>query len=304
MLAHRAIVALVIIPVAACGDNLAAPALDAAPVCVLIQPPADDCSDPCLDERGPTLVAEIAVGDLALAPPPAGSTPIRVGLFYTIAPQPSNGWTNADAIARFRKIVVDTNDIFVQCDMHLEVEAAQVVALPARLLDLQGNEEGSFGGHPPPGTPDPDLFDYQQNERLTAESRELFAYGKLHTSKNAISAFTVSHIVYYSNQQLSEAGGLSNPPNIYHHVDDYPYRNSVILVPTYGACGALPGEVDRRTFAHELGHMLLNSGGHSTEFRNLMNDGTRLSTAQCTAMRANLDRLYGTAELPDPGPPS
>lgn len=49
-----------------------------------------------------------------------------------------------------------TNGILVQCDTLAEVEAAQVVALPARLLDLDGNAPGSFGGHPPPGTQDPD----------------------------------------------------------------------------------------------------------------------------------------------------
>ena len=87
-----------------------------------------------------------------------------------------------------QRIVSDTNGILDQCLLHVEVEAAQVVALPARLLDLDGNEPGSFDGHPPPGTPNPDLFDYQQNERLTAESRELFAFGKRHSSKNAISA--------------------------------------------------------------------------------------------------------------------
>jgi len=298
------IVTSVVLVATACGDNSAAPTPDAAPACVPLQPAADDCSDSCFDRRGPVLVTEITPAELGLAAPPSGSTAVRVGLFYTVAPQPPDGWTSADAVTRFRKLVVDTNEILVQCGMHVEVEAAQVVALPARLLDLQGNEAGSFGGHPPPGTSDPDLFDYQQDERLTAESRELFEYGKRHTSKNAISAFTVSHIVYYSNQQLSEAGGLSNPPNIYHHVDDYPYRNSVVLVPAYGACGSFPDAVERRTLAHELGHMLLNSGGHSTEFRNLMNDGTRLTATQCATMSANLERLYGKAELPDPGPPS
>lgn len=228
-----------------------------------------------------------------------------IAIFYAVAPQAMSDHRDA-AIMTMRRIVNDTNSILVQCSMHVEVEAAQVVALPARLLDLDGNAPGSFGGHPPPGTPNPDLFDYQQNERLTAESLELFRFGKEHSSKNSIAVFTVSHIVYYSNQELEEPGpgGLSNPPNIYHHPDDYPYRNSVLLVPEYGACGELPGLPDFRTLAHELGHMFLNSGGHSTEFRNLMNDGTRLTSAQCTRMADVLTTLYGDAEVPDPGPPS
>lgn len=201
------------------------------------------------------------------------------------------------------QIVNWTDPILAQCGMHVEVEVAQVVALPARLLDIMGNEAGSFGGHPPKGTPNPDLFDYDQNERLTAESLELFQYGKLHSSKNAIAAFTVRYITYYANQQLSSAGGLSYPPNIYHHVDDYPYRNSVLLVPEYGACGGLPGLPDQRALPHEIGHMLLNAGGHSTTPGNLMASGTTLTPEQCDIMRANLVALFGDAEVPDPGPP-
>ena len=49
--------------------------------------------------------------------------------------------------------------------------------------------------------------------------------------------------------------------------------------------------------------MLLNTGGHSTTFGNLMANGTNLTTAQCDAMRANLPALFGDAEVPDPGPP-
>lgn len=288
---------------AGCGDNDVVPVEPDATACIPADPPAEDCSDACFDDRGPELRLALTIDELALPAPPAGSTPIRIGLFYTVAPQLTSSWTRSDVIDRMREIVSSTDAIFAQCAMHLEVEAAQVVALPARLLEIDGNAEGSFGGHPPEGTPNPDLFDYEQNERLTAESLELFRHGKAYTSKNAIDAYTVDYIVYYSNQMLSEAGGLSYGANIYHHPDDYPYRNAVLLVPEYGACGDLPGVPDPRTLAHELGHMLLNSGGHSTAFRNLMNDGTRLTKTQCATMAANLERLYGDAEVPDPGPP-
>lgn len=290
---------------AGCGDNLAAPVTpDADTSCTPAVPPAADCSDPCFDDRGPELRIELTADELLLPDPPVGSTPVMVGIFYAVAPQESDTWTRNDAIRTIREFLYWTSETLAQCEMHVEVETAQVIAIPAHLLDHQGNEEGSFGGHPPEGTPNPDLFDYQQNERLTADSRELFTYGKQHTSKNTIAAFTVSNIVYYANQQRDAAGGLSYPPNIYHHPDDYPYRNSVLLVPTYGACGELPGTVERRMLAHEIGHMLLNTGGHAGDDDNLLVNGAVLTPEQCATMHANLDALFGDAEVPDPGPPS
>ncbi len=294
----------------ACGSGGTAPTPDAVPpvdACVPRSSHAPDCSDPCFDAAGPQLVMDIPPAELGIAAPPAGSQAIRVALFLGIAPQaqqPITAWTRADAISRWATLVRDTNTIFAQCQMHLEVEAVQVISLPARLLELKANEEGSFGGHPPPGTPNPDLFDYEQNERLTAESVELFGYGKQFSSDNAISVFTVESLIYYSNQMLSPAGGLSNPPNIYHHADDYPHRNSVLVVPDYGLCGALPGPMRAATLGQEIGHMLLNTGGHTTVDRNLMNNGTRVTPEQCQLMQANLTRLFGDTAVPDPGPPS
>lgn len=297
---------LLAVALAACGGSSAAP--DAMPdACFPTYPWPEDCSDPCYDARGPQLVLEIAPDELGIAPPPSGSRPIRVALFTSVAPQPQQpltAWTRELAIERWATLVRDTNTVFAQCNMHLDVEAVQVISLPARLLQLQGNEEGSFGGHPPPGTPNPDLFDYEQNERLTAESLELFTYGKQFSSKNAISVFSVRELIYYSNQELSPAGGLSNPPNVYHHPDDYPYRNSVLVVPQYGVCGSLPGRVSAATLGQEIGHMLLNTGGHVTDPGNLMNNGTKLTAEQCDRMSANLTRLFGDADVPDPGPPS
>ncbi|MEJ7598377.1 MAG: hypothetical protein WKG01_10740 [Kofleriaceae bacterium] len=39
-------------------------------------------------------------------------------------------------------------------------------------------------------------------------------------------------------------------------------------------------------------------------YRNLMNNGTQVTPEQCQLMNANLPRLFGDAEVPDPGPPS
>lgn len=280
---------------------------DPAPECIPASPPVDDCSDPCYDARAPALVEDIPVADFAFTAPPADSRPIRVALFIGISPHPQspeNAWTPQTVIEQWKPILEGTSTVFGQCNMHLDIEAVQVIAVPARLLDFQGNEEGSFGGHPPAGTPNPDLFDYNQNERLTEDARELFGYGKQHSSKNAISIFTVENIVYYSNQMLSAAGGLSNPPNIYHHADDYPHRNSVLVVPERTACGGLPAAtVAVGTVGQELGHMLLNTGGHVSAPFNLMNNGTRIDPDQCAAMETNLAGLFGDAEVPDPGPP-
>ncbi len=116
--------------------------------------------------------------------------------------------------------------------------------------------------------------------------------------------FVVEHITYYAEQELTEAGGLSFPPNVYHHADDYPLRNGVLLVGSYPAGDGLPVIPSETALAHELGHMLLNSGDHERDERNLMSGwGTLLSSAQCGRMRHNLDRLFGAAAVPDPGPP-
>lgn len=123
--------------------------------------------------RGPQQRLLFDVATLGLSAPPAGSTAIDVGIFYTVSPHEGT-YSAEDLASRVRGIAMATNSSVAQCEMHVEVEAAHIVAIPARLLDIQGNEQGSFGGHPPEGTPNPDLFDYEQHERLTAESLELF----------------------------------------------------------------------------------------------------------------------------------
>ncbi len=270
----------------------------------LADPPTGTCTDECFEQLGPAL--RLALDSTGVTPtPPTGSMPVRIGVFLTTSYHNSEPpWTAEQALALIRQFVLAADQILAQCSVHTQIEVAQVVSVPARLLDIQGNTEGSWGGHPPPGTPNPELFNYQQNERLTDETRELFTYGKVHASRNAISVFTVRHITYYAEQTLTAAGGLSFPPNNYHQVDDYPLRNSVLLVPRYPACGALPAVPGPRTLAHELGHMLLNSGDHPTDRTNLMSGvGTTLTVQQCATIRSNLIRLFGDAAVVDPGPP-
>lgn len=256
----------------------------------------------------------VDVGD-ALRPTgaPAGSLPVSAGIFMTV---PALGVhlpiAPAIVVDRARRLVEDTNGILAQCRLHLAVEAVQVIAVPPHLDTVQGNERGSWGGHPPDSVGDPDRFTYDQNEWLTSETRELFGYGKRYTSKNAIAVFIVEEIEYYIGEQRTAAGGLSFPPVAYHHVDDYPLRNSVLVRPIGRDPYRLP-YASGFVVAHELGHMLLDTGDHAAqgaasaldEFDNLMTGGSAalLTSEQCDRMHTNRERLYGDASVHDPGPP-
>lgn len=112
-------------------------------------------------------------------------------------------------------------------------------------------------------------------------------------------------LVYYASQQIAEASGLSFPPNAFHDEADYPLRNSVVLVPDYLPGAPLPVRLSATTLAHELGHMLLNSGLHVAGRLNLMGEGggTGLTAEQWGRMRENLTRLYGDQQIADPGRP-
>jgi len=219
---------------------------------------------------------------------PPGSVPIAAGLFMSVSQV-----GQAESLDRARQLIRDTNDILEQCDLHVVMEAAQVIDLPPHLLTVQGNELGSWGGHPPDSIGDPDLVMYHENERLTSDTRELFAYGKRYTSQNVIAIFIVDDIEYYIGSERTGAAGLSFPPVVYHHPDDYPLRNAVLARNTAG-----------QLIAHELGHMLLNTGDHWGEGANLMLGATGLTSDQCERMHENRERLFGDDAVPDPGPPT
>lgn len=257
------------------------------------------------DVDAPRLLVELDPAGIGLQPPDLRSLAVSVGIFLTMRNAPADiPWSEADAAHKIRRLIQDANAILRQCNIHLALETAQVIALPDRLLQIQGNDEGSWGGHPPPGIEDPELFNYQQNERLTEETRDLFGYGKQYTSPNTIAVFTVEHITYYAERQLTAAGGLSFPPNMFHHEDDYPFRNSVLLVGKYATDGSLPSIEGENALAHEIGHMLLNSGDHESDSSNLMSSfGTALTPDQCERMRYNRNWLFGEEAIPDPGPP-
>ena len=250
----------------------------------------------------PTLLRALDPKGFAASPSKPHSLPVGVCIFFTTPNTDYSAIEEREIMEHLRTLLAESNSVLESCDMHLALETIQVVALPDRLLDMQGNARGSSGGHPPAGTANPELFSYKENERLTGEARELFGYGKQYTKPNTIAVFAVRGIEYYIGQERVEAYGKSFPPNRYHHVDDYPLRNSVLLVDGYVG-GVFAGD-SGYTLAHELAHMLLNSGSHFDDPQNLMGAGLELTTAQCYRMRQNRERLYGTSAVPDPGPPT
>lgn len=108
----------------------------------------------CTDPQAPDLQAPESepqielVADVSneLEPPaaPAGSVPAAVGLFMSV-----RQISRAQAVDRAHQLIQDTNEILEQCDLHLAMEVAQVIDLPAHLHTVQGNEVGSWGGHRP-----------------------------------------------------------------------------------------------------------------------------------------------------------
>lgn len=270
---------------AACGDAVAPEPVPGAP-----------------DQAVPVIELLVDVAALELPSAPLTSVPVAVGLFMTVrksVPQPPIA--PAVVAARARRLIEDTNEILAPCGLHLAVEATQVIAVQGHLIPVQGNIRGSWGGHPPDSLGDPDYFMYHQNERLTGDAVELFGYGKRHTMPNAIAVFVVDDIEYYIGDQRTPAGGLSFPPVAFHHADDYPLRNSVLVAATGRDLGGLP-LASGRVAAHELGHMLLNTGAH-VGIGNLMVGGTLLTAEQCDRMHANRQWLFGDGAVPDPGPP-
>lgn len=245
----------------------------------------------------PRVTLEIAPAELALPAPPAGAEPVRIGFYPTLFH--GNAIPRADATAAIESAVAGASEILSVCGLHLTVVDAGVVSVPSRLGMVAGNERGSWGGHPPDSVGDPDAFMYAQDERLTAEARELFGTVRDRLPDTAIAAFVVREIEYWIGQQREPPAGLSFPPVIYHAESDYPLRNSVLLSST----PFLPGELARWLLAHELAHMLLNTGAHVGEAENLMRGGEAITPQQCATMRANLERLYGAARVVDPGPP-
>jgi hypothetical protein len=197
-------------------------------------------------------------------------------------------------------VTEDTRAVLAQCEVDIDVQRVQLAAAPS--LIVQANALGSSGGIAPPGV-DAARFNYEAGERLTPQVKKLFEFSRAGLRENVISIVVVDRIDYFVSGEKSGAGALSFPPLAYHHSDDFPARNGVLIGASYDSCGALPSLPTTRVVAHELGHMLLNGAQHDDDPSNLMSkvSGPKLRAEQCALLRANLSRLYGAHPLVDPG---
>ncbi|MBM4361071.1 MAG: hypothetical protein FJ104_00200 [Deltaproteobacteria bacterium] len=140
---------------------------------------------------------------------------------------------------------------------------------------------------------------------LDAEVGALLRHARRGLPDRAITVVTVDRIEAYAAGELTVAGALAFTPTLYHHPDDFPARNGVLVGSVYRRCGAVPGRPSPRAVAHELGHMALDVNHHEEDTDNLMSRmlGRELTAEQCERMRQRIALLYGDAPLADPGPP-
>ena len=224
---------------------------------------------------------------------------LDVGLFLVTAPD-AGGWTIGEAEAIASDGLADAASVLEACDLRLGVRAASVISAPPELLNVEGNAEGAWGGMAPEGEPDPDAFNHALDERLAPEPRALFEHARASLPAGAIAIVIVDSITYWAGGEPTTAGGLSFPPVVYHHEDDHPTRNGVLVAASYPAPGELPNRINGITVAHELGHMLLDTAQHDGPQDGLMQAGVALTDEQCARMRDAAAGIYGDAPLADP----
>lgn len=227
------------------------------------------------------------------------STVLDVGLFLVTSPE-AGDWTAAEAERIAGDGLSEAATVLAACDLGLRVRAAEVTSAPAELLDVEGNAVGAWGGLAPADEEDADAFNHALNERLAPEPRRLFEHARTALPAGAIAIVVVDSITYWAGGEERGAGGLSFPPVVYHHEDDHPTRNGVLIAASYGAPGELPGRINGITVAHELGHMLLDTAQHTGPEDGLMQAGTALTEKQCAAMREAAAGIYGDAPVADP----
>ncbi len=278
---------------AGCGEERVSPRDPCAP---LGEPPAQPTVQCALDED------RILEG--------GGDGEVRLGLYLTV-PQdgapPRRPWSRADAEAVARAALSHTASIYAQCAVGLQLVAAEVIAVPLALQTVEGNHDDSWGGLAPARVRDADTFNYLRGERLAPEPRALFALRSA-LPDGALAVFVVDDITYHAAKVATRAGGLSFSPVVFHHPDDFPARNAILAAAAYAGLGEIPAQINGRTIAHELGHMLLNTGSHVSaenggDPNNLMLEGEELVPAQCEIIRRNASWLYGEQPVVDPRSP-
>lgn len=265
-------------------------------------PHARTCANPC-DARGIQTVHRIESPVRTARAGDVTSPTLELGLLVTTA------WSDTppsrQAFDRWSgELLSATREVFGRCGVLVHVAHRELASVPAATLVVSANTPESWAGLAPEGE-DAEQFNHALGERLTPEVSELFSFARRGLPDRALTITVVDQIHYYAARQRTRAGGLSFPPNVYHHRDDFPVRNGVLLSGTYTACGALPKQPPPRVVAHELGHMLLNQAHHEADSKNLMGpvSGPELTPAQCERIRANLTTLFGESPIADPGPP-
>jgi hypothetical protein len=257
------------------------------PGCAESQPPGDEPRRRC------TLPLDV------VTPAPNDEGTLDVGLFLVTDPT-AGDWTVDEATEIAASGLNEARGILAQCDLELRLEAAQVTTAPPTLLDVEGNDPDAWGGKAPEGTEDPDAFNYALDERLAPEPRALFEHARSQLAPGAIAVVVVDRITFWAAGTSEVAGGLAYPPVVYHHEGDHPERNGVLVAASYSGAGSLPGRINGRTIAHELGHMLLDTAQHLGTDDNLMKAGTSLTEAQCDEIRQSAVAIYGQDPVADP----
>lgn len=267
-------------------------------------PPLDACASGC-DERGPRLGP---VRPLAHQPTLGASLPaaMRVRVALVVARTHAGDDETPDgALERLGQATMQEADaIFATCGVGLEVEGVAELRAPPPLAAF-ANEPGAWGGEAPSGQ-DADAFQHALGERIPSALRETLDTARAGFSPGTIVGLVLDEVRYSRAGVETVAGGFAYSPVAYHHEDDVPARNTVLLSGVYpSACGALPLAPPGRLFAHELGHMLLLTGEHEPGDDDLMGAiGSTLSPSQCERVRDTLARgVYGEPPIVDPWPP-
>jgi hypothetical protein len=253
------------------------------------------CASAC-DALGSGVLVDVTA-DVAesVRDPSTAEVPLPVAFFVATA------WPNLGAEIRadgpladgavaewFASWVPSVNEILGSCGIRLDVQRAEVVAIPSDRLTVLGNEADSYSGRlgpegPPPGEP-PEL------ERLTPEAHALLSFARRRLPSAVAAVVLVDHIDYFVSGQASSAGGLSFPPSLFRDPEDRSARHGVFISTSYGRCGELPVRPVPEVVAHELGHLFLDLPRHDPESGNLMHavPGRELRSEQCDAWVASV----------------
>jgi hypothetical protein len=284
---------------ACAGLAACAPAPAGARAC----PPEGACTSRC-DEAGLVLEPPLPVlHEPTLGPGLGSDRLVRVALVVSRTHAGDDEVPAGALVDLARETLGEADTMLAACGVGLEVAGVAALRAPAPLSVL-ANEPGAWGGEAPEGQ-DADAFQHALGERIPSEARAWLEAARAPFSPGTIVGLVVDEVRYSRAGVETVAGGFAYAPVAYHHEDDVPTRNAVLLAGVYpSACGALPLAPPGRLFAHELGHMLLDTGAHEPDADNLMGAvGAELTPEQCQRVRDALTRgVFGEPPIVDPWP--